>query len=140
MSFNVAVPYHLRAPHHNSMPGCHVSFNLPKELHYNYTLPNKLLATAPLKFLRLYPVLPTSVFGFMYPLFLMFSHGTTRWPSHKIPICCCMLMATETSFLASGDESLVYSFLVLLVEFFVSYLLATFLRAFCIKFTNKQFS
>ena len=69
------------------------------------------------------PVLPTSVFGFMYPQFLMFSHGTTRWPSHKIHICCCMFMATETSFLASGDASLVLSFLVLLVEFFVSYLL-----------------
>jgi len=51
-----------------------------------------------------------------------------------------MLMVTKTSFLASGDASLVLSFLVLLVGFFVSYLLTTLLRSFCIKFTNKQLS
>jgi hypothetical protein len=126
--------------HHNSTRCCHVSFVLPEELHYNYTLLYTVLATAPLKFLRLYPVLPASVFGFMYPQFLMFSHETTRWPSRKIPICCCMLMVTETCFLASGDASLVLSFLVLLVEFFVSYLLTTLLRYFCIKSTNRQIS
>jgi hypothetical protein len=66
-------------------------------------------------------------------------HDTTRWPSQKIPICCCMLKVTETSFLASGDASFCLSFLVLLVKLSVSYLLTTLLRRFCTKFTSKQF-
>lgn len=84
---------------------------MTKEPQCSHTLPDPVLATVPLKFFRLYPVLPTSVFGFyVSALFNLFSHGKTRWPSQKIPICSRMLMVTETSFLASNDESFPFFF------------------------------